>query len=116
MIPWLMPRALVQVVLQALDAAKYRRARIEQLNPLSTPGSSRTGSTKRKNLPKRDDSAVLTASTTASGSEKVTPDPKHIRTGDEEIPAPEPKALFMSPELEEGGVFYSSRMGKVVGQ
>lgn len=38
-----------------------------------------------------------TASTTAS--EKVTPDPKHIRTG-EGGELPEPRQLFVSPEPE----------------
>ena len=93
-----------QVVAAALDAAKHRRARVEQLAALATPGASG----KRKTIPKND-SSVASTSTTASSTEKVTPDPKHIRTGDGDgLGAPEPKALFVSPDgreaADEGGV------------
>lgn len=60
---------------------------METLGALSTPS---TNSSKRKNQPRKVEE-LATASTTAS-TEKVTPDPKHIRTG-----VPEPKVLFMSP-------------------
>lgn len=105
----------------ALNAAKFRRDRVESLAAatssgaplLATPQPGRGGS-KRKTVPRKvDDTVGSTVSTTAS-TEKVTPDPKHIRTGGEA--APEPKQLFASPvepveplpggepELVEGGV------------
>ena len=83
--------SIVQVVAAALDAARHRRDRAQQLAGMATPGD-RTCS-KRKTVPRTD---PMTGSTTASSTEKVTPDPKHIRTGDE-IGIPEPKALFVSP-------------------
>ena len=90
-----------QVVEEALAAAKYRRERLEQLSVATTPASSVGGrGGKRKNLPKNHEptsaaSQTVTPSTSATdgGSEKVTPDPKHIRTG-----SVEPKVLFASPD------------------
>lgn len=83
-----------QVVSAALDAARHRRQRVDQLQVLATPTSDRSGS-KRKDVPRKSDVNVSTVSTTASSSgEKVTPDAKHIRTDD----APEPKVLFKSPD------------------
>ena len=78
------------------------------LDAAMTPSSSRGGS-KRKTVPKLNaEGAVLSASTASSSTashEKVTPDPKHIRTGDEGLP--QPKQLFASPapvqeEMHEG--------------
>ena len=84
----------VQVIGQALDAAQHRRDRLAAMT--STPESGPRVGSKRKELKKTDPPSC--ASTTASSSksiEKVTPDPKHVRTGSE--PAPTPKALFGSP-------------------
>ena len=88
---------------------------MEQLAALATPGA--TTSSKRKNVPKSDAHMVASASTTASSTEKVTPDPKHIRTGDgDSLGVPEPKVLFVSPygreaaheAAHEGGAIYLS--------
>lgn len=87
-------RFSAQVVSAALDAARHRRQRVQQLHVLATPGSDRSGS-KRKDVPRKSDGDASTVSTSASASgEKVTPDPKHIRTDQ----APEPRALFTSPD------------------
>jgi len=78
----------------ALDAARHRRERLVNLTSTPEPSLARLGG-KRKELPKRPDQ---TPSTVASSSkvEKVTPEPKHVRTQDA---APTPKELFASPLL-----------------
>lgn len=74
----------------ALNAARFRRDRVENLAVATGTG----GGSKRKTVPRKvGDTVSSTASTTAS-TEKVSPDPKHIRTGET---APEPKQLFASP-------------------
>ena len=84
-----------EVVAAALGAAQHRRERVEMLCQ-KTPGSSRSGATKRKTNPRQDahgEGSVSTAASTSVPSEKITPDPKHVRTD-----APEPKVLFGSPD------------------
>lgn len=88
----------VQVVGQALEAARHRRERLAAMT--STPESGPRVGSKRKELKKTNPPSC--ASTTASSSkstEKVTPDPKHVRTGSE--PGPTPKALFGSPPADD---------------
>lgn len=81
-----------QVVAAALDAAFKRRQRMTSPSVvLQTPVSQRSGS--KRSLKKGDGDTMPTDSTTAGASsqEKVTPDPKHIRTGqqhDDELPVP----------------------------
>eukprot|EP00435_Cladocopium_sp_Y103_P020647 s2109_g5.t1 len=89
-----------QVVAAALGAAQHRRERIEKLSQ-TTPGSSRSGASKRKTNPRQEvhgEGSVSTTASTSVPSEKVTPDPKHVRTG-----APEPKVLFGSPDDHTAG-------------
>lgn len=111
------------MVAQALGAAKHRRERLMGLTAatspagLSTPATSRPGS-KRKGAGKtminpEDGSADSTAASSVIGSEKVTPDPKHIRTD------VEPKVLFQTPgDDNQGGhdVPMESGSGGGVGQ
>ncbi len=90
----------------ALNAAQFRRDRVKNLavavgTPvLATPQPGRGGS-KRKTVPKKIGDTVDSAASTSASTEKVTPDPKHIRTGGEA--PPEPKQLFASP-VEPSGV------------
>lgn len=82
------------MVSAALDAARHRRQRVDQLQVLATPASDWSGS-KRKGAPRKSDGDVSTVSTSAcASSEKITPDPKHIRTDED----PEPRVLFKSPD------------------
>ena len=111
---------LLQVVDLALDAARHRRERLAALKgaslsstPRSDASSSRVGS-KRKEL-KKD--ILASASTTASSVEKVTPDPKHVRTGTDAPSVPTPKALFVSPtggDMEvDGGLEFTNKDSKL---
>ena len=86
------------MVLAALDAARHRKDRLQKLAVIQTPVSDRSGATKRKSDAKKasDVHGALSSASTATPSEKVTPDPKHVRTGDG-TSAPEPKQLFASP-------------------
>lgn len=90
------------MVSAALEAAKLRRAKAEQLAGLASPASDRVG-LKRKTS--KNGGTPATPATTVPSSEKVTPDPKHSRTD-----AVEPKELFAAPkedaEQPEGGVYF----------
>ncbi len=92
--------ALLQLVTMALDAARNRRERLVNMVATPEPSLARVGG-KRKELPKRGEQ---TPSTVASSSkvDKVTPDPKHVRTN--EAAAPTPKELFASPRVEQPDV------------
>ena len=90
-----LPGALLQslqVVAAALDAAKHRRERLVSMHSLATPSTVRSGS-KRTSSQKKEGDVTSSASTSAASCEKVTPDPKHIRTND----VVEPKVLFATP-------------------
>ena len=92
--------SFAQVVMAALNAAQFRRDRVQNLavatgTPLlATPQPGRGGS-KRKTVPRKVGDTVGSTASTSASTEKVTPDPKHIRTGSEA--PPEPKQLFASP-------------------
>lgn len=77
----------------AFDAAQHRRERlmgVKSLGLATPPSQVRSGS--KRNLKGNEPVTVSTASSSSGiGTEKVTPDPKHVR-----INAPTPKALFES--------------------
>ena len=103
-----------EAVAAALDAAKHRRARLlasKGVDPPETPETGARGGTKRGLKSEAGPStASTTAATLSSGAEKITPDPKHVRTeGDGE---PTPRALFVSPpgghmDVEQGGLLWA---------
>ena len=74
---------------KALAAAQERKERVEKLARVSSPVDA-VGS-KRKGLKKNE---LLSSASTTVSSEKVTPDPKHIRT------EAEPRELFPAPTGE----------------
>lgn len=96
----------MQVIAGALDVAKHRRQKLlAELGP-ATPDCGDRAGVKRKELKKGDPSSASTtaSSTKAVATEKVTPDPKCLRTSHEN--GPSPKTLFASPmDVEEGGTW-----------
>ena len=92
---------VLQVVASALDAARHRRKRLQDVAGSAPKTPSVKGGVKR-DLPKKPE--PQSASTTASSgvpSEKVTPDPKQAKVSG----LPSPRALFAdeSSEPAQGG-------------
>ncbi len=88
----------------ALASAQQRRAQLVAARGVGV-GAGATPGVKRS---LKNHGSPPTATTAASGSEQVTPDPKHVKIDDQH--APSPKQLFASPnlagesmEVEKGG-------------